>query len=107
MSLERKLPVLMSGVLLVILAVSLALTYTTLARAAVETANQRLRRAARQLAAVGVTNIRQSRARYLAVANDSAVRGALAAASRSRDAGRRLEPKITSRATAALDRLVT
>src|ERR671917_1826702 len=50
LSLERKLPLLMTAVLVVVLAVSLFLTYGTLTRSAETAARDRLTRAARQVA---------------------------------------------------------
>ena len=75
----------MSGVLTIVLATALALTYATLVRSAISTQQDKLRRAAHQIARVAEAGLRQSRARYLTVALDPAV---LAALDGKRAAGR-------------------
>ncbi|AHG89268.1 ATP-binding region ATPase domain protein [Gemmatirosa kalamazoonensis] len=67
----------MSGVLALVLAAALGVTYATLARSATSVAAERLRRASREIATVAETSIRLGRARYRDVAADSAVRRAL------------------------------
>ena len=79
-SLERKLPLLMTGVLTIALVISLALTYSTLTEAARDAASVRLARAARQLAASIESSIAQRAMLQRRVAVDSAVRRALRSA---------------------------
>ena len=79
-SLESKLPLLMSIVLVTVLTIALIVTYTTLANVATETVNERLTRATKTLAAQGAAGIAQQRPRYLAGARDSTIRQALLAA---------------------------
>ena len=78
MSLELKLPLLMSMVLATVLGIALIVTVTTLQRAAVLRAAERLYRATRQLATLGAATIPTQHTRFLQIANDSAVRRALA-----------------------------
>src|SRR5829696_8403914 len=82
LSLERKLPLLMTGILTVILAVSLLLTYATLRQSATDAAAERLRRVARQLASLGEISSGRVRARVRDVAADSGVRRLLEASAR-------------------------
>ncbi len=82
-SLERRLPLVMSGVLAGVLVAVLAVTYLTLARSAIDRAEDRMARATRQLASVAEVGLRQARIRYQGVASDGAVRRAL----READAG--------------------
>ena len=70
----------MTAVLVIVLGIALVSTYTALTRAALLNAATRLERATRRLATVAATSLETSRSRYLAVANDSAIRRALAAA---------------------------
>ncbi|MBV9880231.1 MAG: HAMP domain-containing protein, partial [Gemmatirosa sp.] len=77
LSLERKLPLLMTALLAVILATSLALTYRTLARTARTTAEARLTQVVRMLATMSETSLRVRIATLQRVAADSAVRRAL------------------------------
>ena len=77
LSLERKLPLLMTGVLVVVLAASLALTYRTLTLAAEDAAATRLLRAARQLASSIESAASQRVALQRTVAADSSIRHVL------------------------------
>ncbi|MGZ8378262.1 MAG: sensor histidine kinase [Gemmatirosa sp.] len=67
----------MGSVLAIVLGAALVLTHVTLTRFAVETAEERLSRAVRQLARVSADGIRRGARRYLDVAGDPAVRAAL------------------------------
>lgn len=78
-SLEFKLPLLMSAVLVIVLTIALVVTYTTLARTAVSTATDRLNRATKTLATQAATGIGTQRARYQTAARDSVIRRALLA----------------------------
>ena len=83
LSLERKLPLLMTGVLAVIMALSLVLTYGTLTRTEEGAARERMERAAREVAST-VDGAAGLRAMELAtVARDGAVLRALAGAVRA------------------------
>ncbi len=77
LSLEVKLPLLMSAVLVTVLGISLLLTYTTLRSTALAAARERLTRASKQVASFGQNQFAQARARYVPVVTDSAVRRAL------------------------------
>ena len=77
MSLELKLPLLMSALLATVLVVMLAVTYATLRRNAIEAVDTRLTRATRQLALVSAGAVAANRPRYTGVGNDSLVRRAL------------------------------
>ena len=77
LSLERKLPLLMTAVLVVVLVVSLFLTYGALKRSAESAARDRLTRAARQVAATIEAATADRAAQLRRVARDSAVLGAL------------------------------
>jgi PAS domain S-box-containing protein len=76
-SLERKLPLFMTGVLALGLATALALTYATLADSTRDTASERLSRATRQLASLGATSTTRLKALVGRVAKDTAVVRAL------------------------------
>src|SRR5918999_1531205 len=84
LSLERKLPLLMTAVLVAVLALSLFLTYSTLTRSAESTARDRLISAARQVAGTVQAATQQRLTQLREVAGDSAVvralRGAAAGA---------------------------
>jgi signal transduction histidine kinase len=80
MSLELKLPLLMSAVLVVVLAISVVATMTTLRRNARLSAQERITRAVHEIVTVGATNLAATGSRYRAVGNDSVVQRALAAA---------------------------
>ena len=73
LSLEQKLPLLMTGVLLIVLATSLALTYQAIAQSAEASASTRLARVAGQLASSIEGSINQRAALQRRVASDSAV----------------------------------
>jgi signal transduction histidine kinase len=77
MSLAVKLPLLMSIVLMTVLGIALAVTYTALQRTAVARATEQLARATRQLASLGAATVPTQHARFLPVTNDSAIRRAL------------------------------
>ena len=79
MSLERKLPLLMTAPLVVILTASLFLTYGTLTRSAQSAVSERLGRAARQVATTVQAAVLDRATRMIAVGNDPAVRRALSA----------------------------
>jgi signal transduction histidine kinase len=79
LSLEHKLPLLMTAVLLVVLAASLVLTYRTLSESSAEAARKRLTEAVEQVAASAEASMRR-RARVLAdAARDPSLRAALEA----------------------------
>lgn len=67
----------MGSVLAVVLGVGLVVTHLTLTRFAVETSEERLDRAVRQLARVSAEGIRRGAQRYLDIAGDPAVLAAL------------------------------
>src|SRR5205085_9793164 len=73
MSLAVKLPLLMSVVLASVLGIALAVTYTTLQRVAVTRAAEQLARATRQLTSLAAATVPTQHARFLPVANDSAI----------------------------------
>jgi signal transduction histidine kinase len=77
LSLEIKLPLLMSAVLVTVLGIALLLTFTTLRSTALAAARERLTRATRQIAMVGATGLATSQGRYAAVATDSSIRRGL------------------------------
>src|SRR5688572_19782483 len=90
MPLQVKLPVLMSLVLATVLTIVSVATYTTLRRGALETAQERLARATRQIALVSATTVAAAQPRYVAVGNDSVVRRALR------------DPKVSTAAVSAV-----
>ena len=77
LSLERKLPLFMTGVLGLGLALALALTYATMADSAKNAASDRLQRAVRQLAELGVTSTTRLKGSAARVASDARVVEAL------------------------------
>jgi signal transduction histidine kinase len=89
LSLELKLPLLMSIVLATVLTIALFATYSTLRTTALDAARERLLRATRQIAVVGTTGLATQGARYLTAARDSAIRRALAQQSPARVADAR------------------
>ncbi len=93
-SLERRLPLMMTGLLAVMLAVALALTYATLAKAAQRTMAERLGSAARQLATLSERGTSALRTRMRGFARDTALRAALIDA-------RRDNPDMSGAATSA------
>lgn len=72
-----KLPLLMSGILALVLAIAVFATYSTLRSTATGRARDRVDRATRQLATVGAANIAAQQTRYTAAARDNLVRRAL------------------------------
>jgi len=78
MSLERKLPLLITALLVLTLAAGVAYGYHQVRRVAVEGARERLRLVAEQLTALSTPGIAQRRAQVAAVARDSAVAAFLA-----------------------------
>ncbi len=107
-SLAWKLPLLITGLLATLLAATLGLTYLTLARAALSTAEERLRSAGDQFGDMLDMSVRQSRARLSTVANDVVLRRALATHLSAHDDewNDRPDPTIIS-AQAALQRLLS
>ena len=79
-TLERKLPLMMSGIFIVVFATILGAAYSSLTRSARTTAQTSLSRATQQLARIAERTIPNSVVRYRAAANDSSVRIALRAA---------------------------
>jgi signal transduction histidine kinase len=100
LSLERKLPLLMTAVLVVVLAASLALTYGTLTDAAHDAAAIRLSRATRQLASSIENSINVRAALQRRVAGDSAIHRVLRLAERVGPATG--APNVTSDSAAVL-----
>ena len=95
LSLEHKLPLLMTGVLAVVVGASLVLTYRTLAESAHDAAETRLSRAARQLATSIENSVNQRAALQRRVASDSSVHRALRSVQRDAD-NRQIAPTATS-----------
>ena len=85
LSLERKLPLLMTALLVVVLAISLAATSRTLTRAAENSARERLGRAARQVASTVQAAVALRAESLRGVMRDSAVRRAFAQVQRAPD----------------------
>jgi signal transduction histidine kinase len=81
-SLTHKLPIYTAGIVVVVVAALLALTYDALKRARIETTHDRLRRLARQIVISSEQSLNVRARTYRQVANDSAVRAALRAAER-------------------------
>jgi signal transduction histidine kinase len=77
LSLERKLPLLMTAVLLGVLAASLVLTYRTLSRSTEDAARHRLTEAVKQIAAGAEASIRRRARVLIDAARDPLIRGAL------------------------------
>jgi signal transduction histidine kinase len=77
MSLQLKLPLLMSVVLALVLAVTVVATYATLRSYAVWRVQDRLLRASRQIASLAAAGIATQQARYAGIVGDSALRRAL------------------------------
>lgn len=73
MSTAQALSLVTAGIVLVVLAMSLAAVRYTLAQSALDSAQDRVQRSVRQLATVSAANIRTGRARYLGVARDPAI----------------------------------
>ena len=87
-SLERRLPLLITGLLAVMLASALALTYATLRQAASDRAQRRLERMADQLATLAESSAVRLERTVDAVAADASVRRALAGAPDAADDAR-------------------
>src|SRR5688572_12758127 len=83
-SIERKLPLLVTVLLLFVVLALLLIGYGEVRRASRELANERVRRASQQLAKVFQRSLAQYRTQTLGVARDPGVRSYLA--SRGRDA---------------------
>src|SRR5471032_2790005 len=83
MSLERKLPLLMSGIFVLVFAASLSATYSSLRRAARASAMSALNHGTQQLAKLGEAGVVALRPRYRGVALAPAARAALAIAMKS------------------------
>jgi signal transduction histidine kinase len=79
-SIQRKLPLLMSGIFVVVFIVTLGATYIVLRRAAEDSARNTLRRATQELAASASTSVAASQSRYRSAAHDETVHDALARA---------------------------
>ena len=82
-TLERKLPLMMSGIFIVVFATILAAAYASLTRSARRTAQNSITRATQQLARLGEAGLPATIARYRAVASDSIVRAAIRSANDS------------------------
>jgi signal transduction histidine kinase/type II secretory pathway pseudopilin PulG len=97
LSLEHKLPLLMTAVLLAVLAASLALTYRTLSRSTEDAARHRLTQAVAQVAGTA-QDAMQQRARLLVVAaRDPSIAAVLDARDTSRhDAARQILRRLAS-----------
>ena len=91
LSLELKLPLLMSVVLATVLSLALLATSSTLKTSALDAARERLVRATRQIATVGSSGVVTQHSRYKPVADDSVIARALAQPSPARiEAARKL-----------------
>ena len=107
-SVERQLPLMMTGVIASILAITLVMVHATLTESAQDVSAHRLAAAGRQLAATYGNAFAGARNRALTVANDSAVVNALLAAERGNGALTRLEtPDNSTPAEARLQSLLT
>ena len=98
-SFAEKLAFLTGTVIALCLVVILGAAYEVLTRSAISAGRERLTTATRRLAGIAATNIRQSAARYAAVANDPLLRRTLAIAdadSLARGSSARLEPALAS-----------
>jgi len=93
----------MSGIFIVVFATILAAAYSSLTRSARRTAQTSIMRATHELARIGEAGIPTTTLRYRAVANDSAVRAAIRAASdSSKRALTRVQDSAVARALARL-----
>ena len=77
MPLAVKLPLLLSGILAVVLAIAVVATYSTLRNTAIDRARDRVERATRQFATVSAAGLTTQHARYLPATSDSLIRRAL------------------------------
>ena len=100
MSLEHKLPLLMTAVLLVVLAASLFLTYRTLSQSSAIAARKRLTEAVEQVAGSAEISMRQRAQLLTGVARDPSLRGALEGTDRGAYASAR---RVLLQLTAAAD----
>ncbi len=100
LSLEHKLPLLMTAVLLVVLAASLVLTYRTLSQSSAADARERLTEAVEQVAASAEVSIRRRAALLADLARDPSLLAALEASDTGAYASAR---RVLSRLTAPAD----
>ena len=77
LSLQIKLPLLVSGVLALLLAVTIAATYATLRSYAVQRVQDRLVRASKQIASLAALGLSAQQVRYTSIVGDSALRRSL------------------------------
>ena len=105
MSLARKLSLLMGAVLAACLLVVLGAAYEVLTTSAVSGATESLQRATRQLASAADMALRQSWPRYDSVAQNEAIRRALASAAPGRvsDSTRAAAERVLARLTTPVD----
>ena len=101
LSLERRLPLLMSALLAGALAASLFLSYGALTREAEDDARRRLAQAVEPLAASAAESMRERRQKVLGLARSAEARTVLALASETRTAGGRSGGEAPLRAAAA------
>jgi len=101
--LRVKLPLLMSLVLAGTVGVALLATYGSLRRTQLQIVEERLARATRQLATLGAASISAQHARFQPVANDSAVRRALASANAGRPANKSSVERAIAKLLTPLD----
>ena len=102
-SLEHKLPLLMTAVLLAVLAASLALTYRTLSRSAEDAARGRLTEAIAQVASSAEASMRRRARTLVEVAHDPAIHAALDARDTSvREPARQALMRLASPADSGL-----
>src|ERR1044071_5438687 len=87
LSTGQTLSILTSAVVIAVLAVGVSVTWAALRGSAVETAQDRMTRGVRQLAANSANNFRLQQARYAAVTADPAIRRALKSPSNALDLG--------------------
>jgi signal transduction histidine kinase len=106
-SVERQLPLLMSGVVAAILAITLVMVHATLTESAQDVAAHRLDAAGRQLSTVYANALTGARNRALGVADDSAIVNALVAAARSDELSRFETPDNSTPAEGRLRSLLT
>ncbi|MHB1225270.1 MAG: sensor histidine kinase [Gemmatimonadaceae bacterium] len=106
--LALKLPLLMTGLLAVLLAATLALTYVTLTRSAMVTAEERLHRAGDQLSSLAANSVGQRRAQLSRATSDSTLRLALLAqAATAEDRVTEVPSPALTAARASLQRLIS
>jgi signal transduction histidine kinase len=88
-SLERKLPLLITGVLVITLGATIAISVAMMRRTAREVAFSRLAMSTDQLAATTATSLAAARTRHLLLARDAALRNALTAVRNDPEGGAR------------------